>query len=159
MPAPSRRIGGAVIVVATAVVLTGCGQIVSTTFTNVGETVDRPAASAEPPAGDPTLALTAGMADGPGVSVTDAIAQADMEAALVNGIVLKDAGGTIWLCEELVNASPPSCDLPRLRVLNYPAGTADWDIETGAAIGLKEDAGVLWREGVQLYGVVGAPSE
>lgn len=136
--------------------LSACGTIVSETFENVGEPIDSPSAASTASADvDATLTLETGIiADGPGISVSDAIANATGEPNLVNGVVLLDNDGVIWLCEALTDTSPPACDEARLRVPNYPVGTADWDISTGELIGLQEEGGVLWREGAQYYGVV-----
>lgn len=152
-----RRIAATALISTLALAVTACGTIVSETFSNVGESLDDPSsasasASAEAEA---TLTLETGViADGPGISVADAIASATGEPSLVNGIVLMDLDGVIWLCESLAESSPPTCGQPRLRVLNYPERTADWDISTGDLIGLQEDGGVLWREGAQLFGTV-----
>ena len=140
-----------------AAMLTACGATVSATFEQVGESLDSPpaATSTAPAEESGTLTIEAGaIADGPGESVTEALAAARDEPTLVNGIVLKDLDGVIWLCEELADTSPPSCGEPRLRLLDYPEGTADWDMATGELIGLQEEAGVLWREGAQFFGVV-----
>jgi hypothetical protein len=151
-----RRVIVAALIATVAVLLTACGEIVSSTFENVGETLDTPTVGATAFAGtDATLTLETGsIADGPGVSVSGAIANAAAGPNLVNGVVLMDEDGVIWLCEVLTESSPPSCGEPRLRVLNYPEGTADWDISTGELIGLQEQGGVLWREGAQYFGVV-----
>lgn len=94
-------------------------------------------------------------AGGPGVDVADAIAAANPEPVLVNGVLLMDLDGTIWLCESLSESSPPGCGGEGLRVIGYPEGTADWDLEGAAVTGLQEADGVLYFETAQLYGVVG----
>ena len=79
----------------------------------------------------------------------------DGEPNLVNGIVLMDEDGVIWLCEALAEsvaailrrAASPG---PQLSGGNR----GDWDISTGELIGLQEDGGVLWREVEQYFGVV-----
>ena len=150
-----RRMTG-VLIATVAVLLTACGEIVSTTFQNVGTSlaVPSPAASIGTEADATLTIVNAGAVDGPGVSISDALANANGEPNLVNGVVLMDEDGVIWLCEAITESSPPSCGEPRLRILDYPEGTADWDISTGELIGLEEDGGVLWRENAQYFGVV-----
>jgi hypothetical protein len=150
------RVTRAVLIATVAVLLTACGEIVSTTFQNVGTSLANPSpgASEQAEAGATLTIVNGGAVDGPGVSISDAIANANGEPNLVNGVVLMDEDGVIWLCEALTDTSPPGCDEPRVRVLNYPEGTADWDISTGELIGLQEEGGVLWREGAQYFGVV-----
>lgn len=139
-----------------ALVLAACGEVVSTTFTEVGASIDVATPSASPDKQrDATLTIVnAGAVDGPGVTISQALANADGEPNLVNGTVLMDLDGTIWLCESLAETSPPSCGEPRLRIVNYPQGTADWDESAVADLGLQEDGGVLWREGAQYFGIV-----
>ena len=95
-----------------------------------------------------------GPIDAPGISVSNAIAGANGDPAIVTGIALKDLDGVIWLCEELADTSPPSCAEPRLRLLNYPEGGADWDPEAGGLVGLQEEGGVFWIPDTRNYGVV-----
>ena len=99
----------------------------------------------------PTLTLgNFGEADGPGESVRDAIANAGVEPRLVNGILLRQVDGKVWLCEALLNVSPPDCAAPRLLVQNWLQ--ADQTFATGP--GVHEANGVRWLEKVQLFGVV-----
>jgi hypothetical protein len=153
----SPRRPAALTLMSVAFALTACGEVVSSTFSSVGDSLDStPIAASLAPEGDATLTIVnvGGVVDGPGMSIADALASASGEPTLVNGTVLMDLDGTIWLCEALAESSPPTCGEPRLRILNYPEGTADWDIETGDLIGLQEDGGVLWREGAQFFGIV-----
>ncbi|MGH2402441.1 MAG: hypothetical protein ACRDE6_06985 [Candidatus Limnocylindria bacterium] len=134
--------------------LTACGgTVVSTTFGEVGEEI--PVGSA-PAAADGTLVIIDGAAvDGPGLPITDAIANAGRgEPQLVSGVLLMDTDGVIWLCEALEPSSPPSCGSPRLQVENYPEGTADWDLGSADITGLQEEDGVMWFENSKLFGEV-----
>lgn len=98
-----------------------------------------------------TLTLIAGVeADGPGTSVSDALAHVSVEPQLVNGIVLREADGAVWLCEVLLESSPPQCAEPRLRVGNWLPEDHTFD----AGAGVHEANGVRWVEHVQLYGVI-----
>jgi hypothetical protein len=98
-----------------------------------------------------TLTLMNGVeADGPGRSVSDALAHVGIEPQLVNGIVLREADGAVWLCEVLLESSPPQCAEPRLRVRNWLP--EDRTFANGE--GLHEANGVRWVEQVQLFGLV-----
>jgi hypothetical protein len=91
-----------------------------------------------------------GQADGPGESVRNAIANAGVEPRLVNGILLRQVDGKVWLCEALRDVPPPDCAAPRLLVQNWLSGD-----QTFAGQGVHEANGVRWVEKVQLFGVVG----
>jgi hypothetical protein len=150
------------LVLVAAISLTACGTTVSETFTDVGDIVVTPSpaatdggSSATPAADAPTITLEPGVvADGPGETIEAAIAAARSEPTLVNGILLKDLDGRIWLCSSLLESSPPQCGEPRLLVVNFPAEAADFDPESAELTGLQEDGGVFWLEGHQLFGVV-----
>ena len=148
-----------------ALALAGCGgTIVSETFTEVGESLPSPSAaasdvaspSASAAAADGTISLVAGViADGPGESIADAIARGSTEPTLVNGALMLDAEGTIWLCESVdQDTTPPQCGEPRLVVENFPEGTATFDMDSADLTGAQEADGVVWLENQQLYGVV-----
>ena len=98
-----------------------------------------------------TLTLINGVeADGPGTSVSDSLTYVGVEPQLVNGILLMEADGAVWLCEVLLESSPPQCGEPRLRVENrLPEDQAFVNGE-----GLHEADGVRWVEQVRLFGVV-----
>jgi len=100
---------------------------------------------------DPTGSMTfiAGVAEGPGLSVSDAIAGAPMEQVLVNGRLLIDGYGIIWLCETLVESNPPRFGGARLRVENSSyAPSAEF----------QEADGVYWLpDSIQLFGNVSVP--
>ena len=141
-----------------AALLAGCGAIVSQTFTNVDDSLPTPTPATSSPAeetvGTFTVVDAGGPLDGPGISLADAIANADGEPKLVAGVLLMDLDGVIWLCEEITDSSPPACGEPRLRVANYPEGGAEWNIEDAEITGLQEQDGVLWFEGSRIYGEV-----
>ena len=141
-----------------AALLAGCGAIISQTFTEVGDTLPTPTPGdsrpAEDAAGTFTVVNAGGPLDGPGISLADAIANADGEPKLVAGVLLMDLDGVVWLCEEITDSSPPDCGEPRLRVANYPEGGAEWNLEDAEITGLQEEGGVLWFEGHRLYGEV-----
>lgn len=98
-----------------------------------------------------TITLGAfGDADGPGGSVSEALANAGVGPQLVNGILLRSVDGTVWLCGALPVSSPPGCAEPRLLVVNW--AQEDQTLVNGE--GLHEIDGVLWVDHVQLFGVV-----
>jgi hypothetical protein len=138
--------------------LAACGTTESTTFGEVGEElpVGSAQASGGTPVSDGTLVIIDGAAvDGPGLPIADALANAGRgEQQLVSGVLLMDTDGVIWLCESLEPTSPPSCGSPRLRVENYPEGTADWDLGSADITGLQEEDGVMWFENSKLFGEV-----
>jgi hypothetical protein len=110
---------------------------------------DRPTPSATAPA-TLTLDNSGGNVDGPGGSVREAIANASVGPQLVNGIALKTADGTVWLCEALLASSPPNCAEPRLLVENWLPDDQTFVSDTG----LHVADGVRWVEGIQRYGSV-----
>jgi hypothetical protein len=96
-----------------------------------------------------TISFIAGVASGPGVSVSEAIAGAPMEQVLVNGRLLIDGYGITWLCETLVESNPPRFGGARLRVENSSyAPSAEF----------QEADGVYWLpDTIQLLGNVSVP--
>ena len=107
------------IAVATAACASGAtGTLPSATPTSALS----PTPSAPTPGGQASATLTLGNfgeADGPGISVGDAIVTSGVEPLLVNGILLKAADGMIWLCTALDASTPPRCAEPRLLVENW----------------------------------------
>lgn len=102
-----------------------------------------------------TLTMVDGVsAGGPGISVSEAIAADSGEPTIVNGILLMDTQGTIWLCDAFAGGGIPSCGEPSLRVLGYPEATSDWDMEHAAMTGLQEAEGIRWFDEGQIFGVV-----
>ena len=102
-----------------------------------------------PAASPPTLTIAQGVqADGPGKSVGEALAHNGGPQDLVNGILIKDADGRVWLCEALVKSSPPQCGEPRLLVLNIGPDAFFGDP------GVHVADGVRWVDQVQLFGFV-----
>lgn len=96
-----------------------------------------------------TLVWVAGAASGPGLSVSEAITGAPLEQVLVNGRLLIDGFGITWLCETLLETTPPRFGGACLRVENYPnASSPDF---------LEAD-GVRWiPDAIQLSGDVSVP--
>jgi hypothetical protein len=102
---------------------------------------------------DATITLgNFGQADGPGLSVSDAITTSGAEPLLVNGVLLGAADGTIWLCPALATSAPPRCAEPRLLVKGWVQPPDDQTFVSGEA--LHDAGGVRWIERMQLFGVV-----
>jgi hypothetical protein len=104
-----------------------------------------------------------GVADGPGESVSHAIANAGTDPRLVNGILLKGVDGDVWLCEALAETSTPECAEPRLFIPNYPEDHRVIDGEDYYTVFARdapiepmfqEFDGVRWVEDQQIFGVV-----
>lgn len=96
-----------------------------------------------------TLVWVAGVASGPGLSVSEAISAAPIERALVKGRLLIDGFAITWLCETFVETTPPRLSGPCLRVENYP---------DSASPDFLEADGVRWiPDGIQLSGNVSVP--
>ena len=149
-----------------AIALAACGTTVTQTPTDAGDSVDSPSeeasAAASPSAtaeefGTLTIVDLGGPIDGPAVSLSEALENDSGNEQIIGGILLKDLDGVIWLCEEIADTSPPSCGEPRLRVLNYPEGGAEWDPELGEAVGLQEEDGVFWIPDTRNYGFIEQP--
>jgi hypothetical protein len=114
-----------------------------------------PTAAPTPAASPATLTVERGVeADGPGASVSEAMANKGSIGNLVNGILLKDADGRVWLCEALAKSSPPQCAEPRLLVLNMSPEDRSFVQGPGQSVHVAD--GVRWVERVQLFGFVRA---
>jgi hypothetical protein len=102
-----------------------------------------------------TFVNIGGSIDGPGESVSQAIANVGAlhgHADLVNGIFLRTADGTLWLCEHLLESSPQECAEPSLLVENWLPGAEDVTFLEGDSLHIA--GGVRWVERMQLLGVV-----
>jgi hypothetical protein len=141
--------------------LSGClGTVVSETFTTVGEPAPAPAVGEPSGAGNvPVIVYATGAsAGGPGISIEDAIAGASGVPVLVNGALMLDAQGDLWLCDavEVLESEDeaPVCVEPRLAVVNYPDGTAEFDPANASATGLQVVGDISWIPNAQVFGEV-----
>jgi hypothetical protein len=149
----SRRLTQNLLVTLITLATTACGAGAAspTAGTIVGASLSSAQSASGAGAAVPTLTLGAfGNADGPGVSVAAAEAHAGAKPQLVNGILLKQADGTVWICEGLTASTPPDCEEPRLRVENRAVD----DQTFAGGEGLQAAGGVRWLEQAQLFGVV-----
>lgn len=143
------------------VALTACQSSASESPASSDEapSASAPASSAaEGATGTITLPDEGAAVDGPGLSIPEALEAAAAEPLLVNGILLQDAAGMIWLCESVSDGSPRACADSWLQVENWPDDVATFDPENAETTGLQEEDGVAWIEDYQLYGTV-APSD
>ena len=117
-----------------------------------------PSADAEAPeaAGTFNFVDLGGPVDGPGISVAEALEAPEGQELIVNAIILQDENGDIWMCDALMESSPPACAEPSLRIAEYPGGPLEFDPETAELLGMHEQDGVVWIEAVntQNYGTV-----
>jgi hypothetical protein len=141
--------------------LSGCaGTIVSETFTTVGDehgaghTSATAHPSVPPGAGGSIELVSEFFGGGDGISVGEALDVASSAPVLVDGIVLRDADGTIWYCDRLLDDSPPRCSDPQLLVLNFPTDPDLFDPAMAETVGATTRDGITWLGGHQLYGVV-----
>ena len=140
--------------------LAACGGVVvSGTFAEVGdEHAVHGSANVHPsvpPGADGSIELVSDfVAGGDGITVGEAIDVASSHPVLVDGIVLRDADGTIWYCDRLVDDSPPRCSDPQLLVLNFPTDPDLFDPAMAETVGATMRDGITWFEGHQLYGIV-----
>ena len=108
-----------------------------------------------PEGADGTIILPNKLAvGGSGLGIAEALDTASSQPVLVNGILLRDADGTIWFCTTLGDGEPPVCGHPTLAVENFPADESVFDPENARATGSQTEGGVTWIPNQQLYGVV-----
>lgn len=151
MPSMGQRRLRVVFIVLLAAAIAACGAGSPSGVPPVGTgaaTQTAPVPSGHAPA---TIKVEPGQADGPGGSVSEAIANAGIGPQLVNGILLRAVDGTVWLCEVLLISSPPQCAEPRLLVVENRS-PEDQTFVNGE--GLHEADGVRWVENVQVFGKV-----
>lgn len=145
-----------------AIMLAGCASSTGSLEPSESE----PSAPSERPSVEPAdpsaegdegtiLIVEGGAVGGPGMSIAEALATAiDGDPVLVNGTLMMDTDGSIWLCDYVEVFNPPQCQWPRLEVENYPEGGAEWDPANASDTGLQEQDGVLWIDETQLFGEV-----
>ncbi len=109
------------------------------------------------PAGaDGSIDLVADFAiGGSGVRTAQALAALSSQPVLLTGVVLRDADGGIWFCDELdPAATPPTCGSPRLWVLDFPTDGSVFDPANASSTGVRTQGDVTWVSNQQLFGVV-----
>ena len=153
---------------AIAIVLAACGATGVSDPLSSGDPSSSPTPSLAPsPTGTPeatpdaspapvgTLTVADGaVADGPGVSLADAMDGDLSQPVLVRGTLFMDEDGEIYFAESLDDASVPTFGELRLAVDNYPTGGPTWDIADADITGLQEVNGILFFEDTKLYGTI-----
>ena len=92
---------------------------------------------------------------GGGVRTAQALAALSSQPVLLTGVLVRDADGGIWFCDELdPAATPPTCVSPRLWVLDFPADGAVFDPANASSTGMRTEGDVTWVPNQQLFGVV-----
>jgi hypothetical protein len=88
------------------------------------------------------------------VSVARALGTASSQPILVSGILLRDAEGGLWFCDDLATASPPECGRPRIWLTNAPDDMPVFDAENKADTGAQTADGVTWIPDQFVFGIV-----
>lgn len=98
------------------------------------------------PSGEPVLVIVDGAAEGPGLSVAEALGhQPTDDIVTVSGALFVDADGTVLLCDAIAESFPPQCGGERIRVQG---------LDIAAVPGFQTEGEVSWAEGVTLLGSV-----
>lgn len=108
---------------------------------------------AEVPSGTLTAADGAAV-DGPGVPLTDALAGDLGQPVFVSGVLWLDEDGTVWMADEVTDASVPTFSDVRVQVANYPTDGPTWDMADADLTGLQEVNGIRFYEDTKLYGTI-----
>lgn len=95
--------------------------------------------------GDGILQIAQGIADGPGISIEEAIGNSGGEPLLINGALFVDPAGRVLLCDAIAESFPPQCGGLRLEVRG---------LDIDSLSGLEQANGVRWAEQVQLLGTI-----
>jgi hypothetical protein len=101
-----------------------------------------------PPDGETPVLVIAegGPGDGPGLSVADALTHGPTDDLVtVIGALFVDAGGTVRLCDAILESFPPQCGGARIEVHGL-------DLDTIPT--LETEGDLSWAEGVTLFGSV-----
>jgi hypothetical protein len=109
------------------------------------------------PEADGTITVVDGVTvSGPGGSIADALAAGSSDPYLVNGVLVLDLDGNLWLVDSIDTTAPLAFEGSVLRVVDYPESGAEWDPANAGLTGLKEADGIRYFEDKQVFGVVGA---
>ena len=169
----TRIIRPILFLVAIAALLVACGTTASPSASDTpasqapesqapeSQAPSEPAASAEPsnqgvevPSGTLTVADGAAV-DGPGEALSTVLESGNLsEPVFVNGTLYLDEDGTVWLAEEVVDASVPTFSDLRVQVANYPTDGPTWDMANADVTGLQEVNGIRFYEDTKLYGTI-----
>jgi len=154
---------------AMSIVLAACGTTGTSTPPSSDEPTSSPSdapspsvqpsdAPSESPAEERDVAGTITIADmafsGPGGTVQEALDAGDSDEFpnLVNGVLFRDADGTIYLATSVSNASTPTFDGPMLVVLGMDNIGDSWDMANAELLGLEEANGIVFKQDAQVLG-------
>ena len=96
---------------------------------------------------------------GPGASIQEALdtAYSGEYPSLVNGVLFRDADGTVYLATSVSDTTVPAFDAPLLEVLNTPNDGPSWDMANAELLLLEEANGIIFRQASQVLGYLGTP--
>lgn len=128
------------------------------------EPTPSPAAPSEPAAPsdeerevDGVLTIYPGTWSGPGGSIQDALDNGSTgpdTPTVVNGILLRDPDGRIYLADSVSDVTIPTFERPMLEVLGYPNEGSMWDMENSEMLGLQEANGIVFQQESSLLGTL-----
>ncbi len=61
----------------------------------------------------------------------------------MNGVILRDTDGRIYLATSVSDVAVPTFDGPMLKVLEYPNEGPMWDMANEELLGLEEANGII----------------
>lgn len=95
---------------------------------------------------DAILQVAPGHADGPGITIDEALAfQGPPGPLLVNGALFVDPDGRVLLCSAIAESFPPQCGSTRLEVRG---------LDLASVPDLQEENGVRWADSAQVFGTL-----
>ena len=118
--------------------------------------------SSESPAEERDVAGTITIAEmafsGPGGTVQEALDAGDSGEFpnLVNGVLFRDADGSIYLATAVSVESAPTFDGPMLEVLGMDSTGDSWDMANAELLGLEEANGIVFHRNAQVLGYLEA---
>ena len=123
--------------------LAACASTGDAPSTDPGSTPNDPGGAGQDANG--ILTIAPGIADGPGISIEEAIGNGGGQPLLINGALFVDPEGRVLLCDAIAESFPPQCGGLRLEVHG---------LDLASLPDLQEGNGVRWSEQVQLLGTV-----
>jgi hypothetical protein len=70
----------------------------------------------------------------------------------VNGVIFRDADGTIYLATSVSDVTVPTFEAPMLKVIGYANDDEGWDMANAELLGLEEANGIVFRQNSQILG-------
>lgn len=91
---------------------------------------------------------------GPGISISEALANPTDGPNLVNGSLWLVPDGTFYLTESVADATEPTFDGPMLEVLNLPYIDATWNLDNADVTGVQQAGDLLFYETYPILGTI-----